>query len=159
MAIAQHHGVPTRLLDWTGNPLFALWFAVYKDLSSERKNTEFGTFWVLDVQPEHLIPIDERDQDVWNLKRTRVFRPSHINQRIVAQDGWFTVHWYIESKDKFVPLELQSNFKEYLHKALIPQKAFNGLRGELARLGIRNHVLFPDLSTLSEDIVKDFFPG
>ena len=152
LAVAQHHGVPTRLLDWTGNPLFALWFAVRKKPSGT-----FGTFWVLHVQENHILPAGI-ETDVYDLKRTYVFRPAHITSRIVAQDGWFTLHWYIQSSNKFVPLEEQPRFKEHLKKYLIPAEIFTKIRKQLESLGISDAVLFPDLPNLSKELVRRFFP-
>jgi hypothetical protein len=156
LAIAQHYGVPTRLLDWTGNPLFGLWFAVRENPSGDE---EGGAFWVLDVQPDHLIPSEKRNTDLFELKRTSVFRPAHVTQRIVAQDGWFTAHWYIERKSKFIALDEQPRFKRHLRKAFIPLSRFEPLRTELRRLGIRDTVLFPELPTLCTELVNDFFLG
>lgn len=152
LAIAQHHGIPTRLLDWTGNPLFALWFSLPSEASDEN-----ATFWVLDVRPEHMIPVSQIETDIFDLKRTQLFRPSHVTRRIVAQDGWFTAHWYIEKKNKFVPLEQQPRFKKNLRKLVIPAKYHASIRRDLRALGISDAVLYPDLPTLCKQLVADFF--
>lgn len=152
LAIAQHHGVPTRLLDWTGNPLFALWFAI-----GNEQTAADAVVWALDVQDDHQIPRDEALGDPFSLKRTRVFRPSHVTRRIVAQDGWFTAHWYIERQNKFVALDSQARFKSHLRKFTIPLRYQSNMREDLRRLGISEVVLFPELPVVSKQLVKDFF--
>jgi hypothetical protein len=156
LAVAQHHGLPTRLLDWTGNPLFALWFAVRR---AHAEDSGDGVFWALDVQVGHRVPADEVSLDVYRLKNTRVFRPAHISERIVAQDGWFTVHLYLEDKNRFIPLERQSRFKEHLHRATVSRNAFSTLRRQLQNLGISERVLFPDVVTLCKELTREFFPS
>jgi len=99
LSVAQHQGMPTRLLDWTANALAGLWFAV----SADPREGDHGVLWVLDVSAENeRSPIVK--EDVFDLKRTFVFQLFHIDQRIVAQAAWFSIHRYSAVRGKFVPL-------------------------------------------------------
>ena len=149
LALAQHHGLPTRLLDWTSNPLAGLWFTVWKP-SKSKKN---GVVWVFE-------PYDEDFINSWNRSpfkqsRTRVFQPNHITKRIIAQSGWFTVHKYMDSSKKFVPFEKNIPYKKCLKKLIIPKKLFPKIRGQLDRYGTNGARLFPDLDGLSRHITWD----
>lgn len=152
LSIAQHQGMPTRLLDWTANALAGLWFAVS---SNPRGKEPYGVVWVLEVDPANEKSPEATD-DIFNLKRTYVFQPFHLDRRIVAQSGWFSVHRYTEVKDKFLPLEKIASFRADLTRYVIPRKCFDPLRRELRLLGVSRASMFPDLSGLGADIKAEF---
>lgn len=147
LAYAQHFGLPTRLLDWSENPLIALWFAV----SSKCDNGTPGVLWIFDVFESDIVA--DLEKDPLNMKKTIVFDPSHINKRITSQSGWFTVH---QLKDKiikkFVPLEQITNYKESLTKLIIPVDLFVGFRQKLNKLGINQSTIFADLDGLCKHL-------
>jgi hypothetical protein len=141
LAIARHHGLPTRLLDWTTNPLVALWFTVEKPA----KNSE-GVVWVFKTEEDDFINMKDIDNGPFVDERTKVFQPNHITKRIIAQNGWFTIHRYLEKEGgKFVVFNNNKLYKQRLLKILIPSKSFAQLRLELDRCGINKATLFPDL--------------
>lgn len=152
LSIAQHQGMPTRLLDWSGNALAALWFAVSNDPGPKVKQ---GVVWVLKVDPKNLTSPSE-DEDIFDLRRTYVFQPFHIDRRIAAQTGWFSVHKYVESSGRFIALEKNAQYRERLLKFVIPVKHFESIRRELRRLGFTQASMFPDLSGLCADIQQEF---
>ena len=147
LALAQHHGMATRLLDWTLNPLAALWFAVRKP----PKNDNSGVVWLFKSTPSNFA-VPSRNKNPFTVSKTKVFQPKHVTQRIVAQLGWFTVHKYMVSQRRFIPLEKNKAQKSSLIKIGIPANLFSEMRFQLDRFGINTSSLFPDLDGLCSHV-------
>lgn len=130
----------------------ALWFAVAFEPPAGAK---VGTLWSMNVRGNHLKSPSPR-ADVFALRRTYVFQPFHIDKRIAAQAGWFSVHKYAESSDQFVPLDKNKTYKTLLNRYYIPVEDFPNIRNELRRMGVTQAILFPDLAGLSADIEVEF---
>lgn len=145
---AQHHGMATRLLDWTENPLVALYFAVRDHNCKDRFE---AVVWLMKIRNDEII-VPLKKLDPFNQKGTRVFRPSFVSRRLEAQNGWFSIHQYLDGKDHFVPLEKNSRFKSKLIKLLIPLRHASGILEDLDLCGINSATLFPDLDGVSDYI-------
>lgn len=150
LALAQHYGLATRLLDWTTNPLAALWFTV-KDPA---KNSNSGVVWFLEVERQRIVTSQEMEKlspyDAGTY--TRIFQPNHITARITAQNGWFTTHTP-NKKKKYVPLENNDKYSRNLVKILIPSNKFASIRRDLDDCGINASAIFPGLEGVAQNIV------
>jgi len=146
LAIAQHHGLKTRLLDWTENALAALWFCVEQKPENMKG---YGVVWVsefLDIESYYV-----NDDDYINpfkIERTKIFKPVHLTKRIISQSGIFKVHKILYKEKIAIPLEKNPHFTETLTKIKIPYQKFENIKFNLERCGITSASLFPDLDGL-----------
>lgn len=151
LALAQHHGLPTRLLDWSTNPLAALWFAV-EDPSAESKD---AAVWAYNLSETDVVG---EDVQPFEPPRTLFFRPRHHDARIVAQGGWFSVHRHLQSSGRFSALDNIVNHKRRLRKFIIPRSSFQTIREDLARCGVNRATLFPDVQGLCGHLLWLYSP-
>jgi hypothetical protein len=140
LVLAQHFGLKTRLLDWTSNPLVALWYAC-KDFD---KNKDNCFVYRLSVDKNMLVDT-HKNETPFNNPLTRVLRPTLNNERIVAQSGWFTAHKFSKKGNRFIALDKNAEIKKAIVEFEIRGDIKNQLRERLSTLGINDSSLYPDI--------------
>lgn len=150
--LAQHFGVPTRLLDWSRDPLVATFFAV----ENWQAETDAALFMILpDAQ--------YRPEDVSSLgpHKAIALKPPAIDRRIPAQKSVFTFHPYGPSNEPFVPLDEREDIGNAIStangitrgfaKIIIPSRVKRHLYQTLLGFGIDRRNLFPGLDGVGAD--------
>lgn len=175
MFLMRHHGLPSRLMDWSENPLMGLYFATEYD--GQRRNKDGALWCLLPIQlnrwaltwPDNSFSLpmfteQEAEFTLGENEGIRNYLPSRIrsprsakalppaaaisirtSKRIRAQRGVFTIH-----HAERTPLE-NSGDQSHVWRFIIPAAQKAAIQEELRRIAITRLTLFPELDNVARE--------
>lgn len=178
LIIGQHHGLPTRLLDWTYSPLIALHFATSGENFSQMDENDC-VVWAIDIEEiNSLLPqkyrkrlseessylftvemlddlvqcLDEYDTDMEDGSMILIEPPS-IDQRIINQYSYFSiVPREVKSIEEFLNLNTDHTIKYVIDRTLKWR-----IRDMLDQLNVNERIVFPGLDGLTAWIKRHYY--
>ncbi|NLJ27317.1 MAG: FRG domain-containing protein [Deltaproteobacteria bacterium] len=176
LSVAQHYGLPTRLLDWTYSPFIAMHFAT---ANIEKFNLD-GAIWAVNyVKTHQLLPdklrykLEQEGANVFTVEMlsesvksleelakltsdhfTLFFEPPSIDDRIINQFAFCSV---MSDSTKAMD-EWLENHPELWIKIIIPAELKWEIRDKLDQANITERVLFPGLDGLSHWLKRHYSP-
>lgn len=169
MVIAEHHGLPTRLLDWTHSPLVAAHFATLMPGKTDRivwrlnwkaVHKKFGLRDVVFLVEDLDALLKERGlPSSWEFLNTKitpeqelicVLEPPAITQRLAVQSGAFTL---CTAKDRSLDQVLKAHdLADALDAFIIPAARVDYIRDQLDLSTVSERRLFPGLDGIAAEL-------
>jgi len=168
----QHYGAPTRLLDWTDNPLLGLYFA----LADHRQNCD-AAVWVMNPdwlnralrkRIEGALLPDWQEADTYlkdledafaseKITSTRLpaaIDPPHLDKRLAAQGSHFVIFGLYRDLRRIKVAKSGSRRSRHLRMITIPRDFIRSIQKQLYDCGITHSFVFPDLEGLCKEICR-----